>query len=221
MNIFIKFFNWLKSLFLHGFFTVLPITATIVVVNFGYQVVANWIAPLRRFAPYFMQHIPGAEFIIVVTLVLSLGALLKLFILSPLVHYLENLINRIPLIRIIYSSAKILVDFFNVPNPATVRKKVVLIEFPRKGVYNIAFLLDSAENNFAKVLPKEKTEKSNYFKVFMPNSPNPTSGFFFVLPEEDIIPTNITFEEAIKTIVSCGINTPGSLSRLRVDKEES
>ena len=119
------------------------------------------------------------------------------------------------MVRTIYSSSKILVDFFNVPNPTEVKRKVVLIEFPRKNCFNIAFLLEDACNSFEKLIPQEKKKDNlKYYKIFMPNSPNPTSGYFLILPEDEIIHTNLTFEEAIKTVVSCGLITPESLKNI-------
>jgi uncharacterized membrane protein len=146
----------------------------------------------------------------VIGFILIVGALLRFFILGPIVKRFEDIINRLPLVRIVYSAAKILVNFFNVPNPTTAEKTVVLIEFPRKGCYNIAFLLQSAKESFQPLLPKTE-QKHEYFKVFMPNSPNPTSGFFLIVRRDEIIDTNISFEDAIKTIVSCGIHTPEAL----------
>lgn len=208
---FIRFFSLIRSLFLHGLFTLLPLAATVAIVNFSYQLISRWIAPIKNLGPAWAQDMPAAEFLIAFVILLTLGTLLRLVIVKPVIYNFEKLINQIPLIRIVYSSAKILVDFFNVPNPATVKQKVVLIEFPRKGSYNIAFLLDSAANNFQKLLPKQE-QKKKFYKVFMPNSPNPTSGYFFILSEDEIIDTNITFEDAIKTIVSCGINTPQDIT---------
>lgn len=215
----IALFRKLKSLFLHGLFTIFPIAATIVVVHFCYNIVARWIAPLRHVAPPYLRHVPGVELVMVLSAIIFVGALLRIFILGPVVQRFEKIIKKIPLIRIIYSSSKILVDFFNVPNtnPTAAEKKVVLIEFPRKGCYNLAFLLDSAEHTFAPLLPPNE---SGFVKVFMPNSPNPTTGFFFLVPRSEIIDTPITFEEAIKTIVSCGIHTPESLIKLMDDERE-
>jgi len=205
---FATIFNKLKSLFLHGLFTLFPIATTIVIAHLCYNIVARWIAPLRQLAPHYLRHIPGVEFIMVLSAVILVGALLKIFILGPVVHRLERFIKKIPLIRIIYTSSKILVDFFNTPETASSEKKVVLIEFPRKGCYNIAFLLESADDSFGPLLPPDT---HGYVKVFMPNSPNPTSGYFFLVPRNEIIDTPITFEDAITTVVSCGIHTPESL----------
>lgn len=200
----------IKSLFLQGLFTIFPITVTIVILHLAYNLVVNWIRPLRACVPANLQHIPAVELAMVIGFILLVGALLRFFILAPIVHRFEDLINRLPLVRVVYSAAKILVDFFNVPNPTTAEKTVVLIEFPRKGCYNIAFLLQSAEHSFQPLLPKSE-QKQEYFKVFMPNSPNPTSGFFLIVRRDEIIETDISFEDAIKTIVSCGIHTPENL----------
>lgn len=201
----------IKSLFLSGLFTIIPLAATIFFVHFSYTMLAKWLLPLRNIEPMFLQNIPGAEIIVFIIFILLFGALVKLFIITPLIHRIERIIIRIPLLRTIYSSVKTLVEFFNVPSPATVSKQVVLIQYPRKGSYNLAFLLESAENDFKKVIKDDR----KFFKVFMPNSPNPTSGYFFILPEEEIIPTNITFEEAIKAVVSCGLVTPESMQDLK------
>ncbi|MBD3231279.1 DUF502 domain-containing protein [Candidatus Dependentiae bacterium] len=201
----------IKSLFLSGFITIIPLAATLFFVHFTYNTLAKWLMPLKKLEPEFLQKVPGAEIVIFIIFILLIGALVKLFIITPIIHRIEKIIIRIPLLRMVYSSAKTLVEFFNVPNPATASKKVVLIQYPRKGSYNLAFMLESANNDFGKII----NDNRNFFKVFMPNSPNPTSGYFFILPEEEIIPTNITFEEAIKAVVSCGLITPETIKTLK------
>ena len=203
-----------KSLFLNGLFTLLPITATIFFVNFTYNLLAKWLEPLKRVEPIMLQKIPGTEIIIVTIFILLIGAIVRFFVIAPLVHKVEKLIARLPLIRSVYSSAKTLVEFFYLPKPTSVSKKVILMQYPQKGCYHLAFLLDTAENTYRKVVPKfEQDSDKKFYKVFMPNSPNPTSGYFFVLSEDDITYTDITFEEAIKAIVSCGLVTPESLTK--------
>lgn len=205
-----RFIKFLKSIFLHGLFTLIPITATIFIITFVYTFMSRWLDPLRRIEPELLQAIPGSEIILVTLLIFGIGALLKLFLLDPIVHYFERLLYKIPLVRTIYSSAKKLVEFFNVPSHSGMRQ-VVLIEYPKPGYYNIAFLLGPADNNFGKVIKSQE----EYIRVFMPNSPNPSSGYFFVLPKSVAIHTDITFEEAIKTIVSCGLIVPDSLDRIK------
>jgi len=208
-----KFFGSLKTLFLSGLFTIIPIAATVFFIHFAYKLVTRILGPLQRLEPAFLQKIPGSEFVLVMLLIIMLGVIVKIFIARSLIHYFERIVTKIPLVRIVYSSAKIVVDFFKINDSSSSNKKVVLITYPKKGQYHIAFLLEPAADSYEKVItPKYKHyPEEKYYKVFMPNSPNPTSGYFFIMSEDDIIHTDITFEEAIKTLVSCGLTTPESL----------
>jgi len=204
----------LKSFFLSGLLTLLPLIATVFIVTFTYSFIAKWLEPLRRISPPYIQRIPGSEFIIVTLAILLLGFLLRVMFITPVIHWFESLIKKIPIIRSIYQSSKTLVDFFSSVDK-TDRKKVVLIEFPRKGLFNIAFLLESATDNYARIIPEHKKRpNATYYKVFMPNSPTPASGYFFILPDDEITHTDMTFDEAIKAIVSGGLITPESLKHL-------
>ncbi len=206
---------FVRSMFLSGLFTIIPIAATLFFINFLYGIALRTLEPLRKLEPAFLQAIPGSQFVIATIFILVIGAILKVFIVHRIIHYVEGLVTRIPLVRIVYSSAKIMVDFFKIPDTAAVafKRKVVLIPYPKKGQYHLAFLLESAEDTYEKIIPQalKHYEGERYVKVFMPNSPNPTSGYFFIMPADEIVQTNITFEEAIKTLVSCGLITPESL----------
>lgn len=204
--------SWLKSIFLTGLFALLPLTLTTFIVHFCYQLIARWLIPLRHIEPTFWQKIPEpyAEFLFVILIIFIIGILFSYLVIEPIVHYFEHLINKIPFIRSIYSSTKKLVDFFNVARHKDISRQVVLIEYPRPHYYNIAFLLGSASNNFDIPLKEAKKEPvdAKFVRVFMPNAPNPSTGYFLIIPQSAIIPTAITFEDAIKTIVSCGLITP-------------
>lgn len=203
----------IKTLFLSGLFTIIPIAATVFFINFAYSFVRRMIEPIRYMEPRILQHIPGSEVVLITLAIVILGVVLKVVIAKTLVHEAEKIINRVPFVRIIYSSSKILVNFFNMPRSANTQKQVVLIPYPKKGQYHIAFLLESAQDSYEKIIPDsfKAYPGEKFFKVFMPNSPNPTSGYFFIMPESEIIRTNITFEEALKTLVSCGLITPESI----------
>lgn len=220
INFFKRVISTFKTLFFSGFVTIVPFSLTIVTVAFAYNIVARSLAPLKRLAPLVWLNIPGAEFVLAMVFILLIGVILRVFLISALVEYGERLIARIPLVRIIYSSAKILVDFFKMSDASQQNKHVVLIQYPREGNYHLAFLLESASDSYAKIIPDsfKKNADEHFVKVFMPNSPNPTTGYFFILPERDIIYTDITFEEAIKTLVSCGLITPDSLKNLSSKK---
>ena len=212
-----KITHALKALFLNGLFTIIPIAATLFFINFMYHIYSHIVEPLRRIEPAFLQKIPGVEFVFVMLLIFALGAALKGFIAHSIVHYIERVVTRIPLIRIVYSSAKIVVDFFKMPSATpTFKKKVVLIPYPCKGQYHLAFLLESAHDSYEKILPEKAKfyPGERYCKVFMPNSPNVTGGYFFIMTEDEVIHTDITFEEAVKALASCGLVTPDSLKSL-------
>lgn len=209
-----SFFSHLKGLFLGGLFTILPIILTIFILTYTYDFITRWLKPLQHFKPNYLQKIPGFELIIVTLLLLFLGFLLKLVFITPIVHWFEGLIKKIPFIRSVYSSSKTLVNFFNISTPSSKKRQVVMIQFPRKGLFNIGFLLEPATDNFQRLIPEEMQKKEQiYYKVFMPNSPNPTSGYFLILPEDEIIRTEMTFDEAIKAVVSCGLITPKSIKK--------
>lgn len=211
-----KIIHDLKSLFISGLFTIIPIAATVFFVNFIYNFLLRCLEPLYKMEPVILHKIPGSQFFLIIFLIIIIGVFLKIFIAKPMIHYFEHLIDKIPLIRVIYSAAKILVDFFKMPSSTSKPKTVVLIPYPRNGQFHLAFLLESADSTYKKLLPPSHCTDPNekYYKVFMPNSPNPTSGYFFIMPERDIIHTDITFEEAVKTLVSCGLITPESLKKL-------
>lgn len=207
----------LKSVFLSGLFTILPIAFTIFALNATYGIIYRSLGPLRRLLPSVLSTIPGAEFILATLLLIALGILLRLLFIGSVLQVAEDLLIRIPFVRPIYSSAKMVVDFFRLSEKNSASKKVVLIQYPRKDNYHLAFLLDSADGNYDKLIPNDKRNypDEKYLKVFMPHSPNPTSGYFFILPADEVIHTDITFEEAVKTLVSCGLITPDSLTKLQ------
>ncbi len=204
----------LRIVFLSGLFTIIPIAATLFFINFLYTLVSKMLVPLERIEPTWLREIPGSEFVLVVLVILIMGFILKTLLMNRLVHYFEELVNRIPLVRIVYSAAKIVVDFFKVSDSALVaHRRVVLIPYPKKGQYHLAFLLESAKETYEPIIPEKFKHYAgeHYVKVFMPNSPNPTSGYFFIMPEDEIILTDISFEEAVKSLISCGLITPESL----------
>ena len=112
INFLKKIVVFLKSLFLSGLFMILPIAFTVFFVNFAYNFIYRILTPLRALSPAFLRQIPGAEFILATLIILLIGVILKIVIVHSVLHYFEELIARIPLVRIVYSSAKILVNFF-------------------------------------------------------------------------------------------------------------
>lgn len=222
MNMFWRSVNFAKSLFVSGLFTIIPLGLTLFFLNFAYNFTYKLLGPLRSIAPDFLRGIPGMEFVLATLLIISVGALLKFLLIDALVGHFERAITQVPLVRIVYSAAKMLVNFFKMTDSTASSRRVVLIQYPRAGNYHLAFLLESAADSYQKIVPEQWkiTPGEKYAKVFMPNSPNPTTGYFFILPEDEIVYTDITFEEAIKTLVSCGLITPESLKNLPDDHRQ-
>ncbi len=124
-----------------------------------------------------------------------------MFLLRPIIHAIENLFSRIPLIRPVYSGIKKLVDAFSFQDKVSF-SKVVRVEFPRSGIYSLGFLANQVDE---KIAPDAQTK---YFSIFIPTTPNPTSGFLIIVPEEQITIIDISRQEAMAMIISGGIIQP-------------
>jgi len=192
-------------LFLNGLFAILPITVTLGLLNLSTRMILEWLRPLQellvRHLPNLMKAIPYAEVAIVIVALVLLGSLLNLFLMRSVVHTIEELVVRIPLIRPIYSGVKQLVTAFSIQDKMTF-KRVVVVEFPRPGIYSLGFLTSELP---AEIAPDTKQK---FFSVFIPTTPNPTSGFFVMVQESDLRMTTLTRQEAMAMIISGGIIQP-------------
>jgi len=189
------------SLFLSGLLTILPITLTIVIFNISFKLVKGWLAPLQQVHHPLLTAIPHYEIILVILIILAFGAILQIFILRSLIHYVETLIMRIPLVRPIYGGIKQLVHAFSSQDKVTF-KQVVMIEFPIEGIYSVGFLTGEMAHALA------PNQNIKYFNVFVPTTPNPTTGFFVIVPEDKIRVTQLSRQEAMALIISGGIICP-------------
>jgi len=200
-NAFLSFIDSVCSLFLTGLFGILPITLTIAVFTLTLRLLQSWLEPLKRLNIPFLNSIPYSEVILAIAIIFIAGTLYNMFILRPLIHAIERLFARIPLIRPVYSGIKKLVDAFSFQDKASF-SKVVMIEFPRAGIYSVGFLANEIDE---KISP-DKNKK--YFSIFIPTTPNPTSGFLVMLPEDQIQILDITRQEAMAMIISGVIIKP-------------
>jgi uncharacterized membrane protein len=200
-NVFISFIDSVSSLFLTGLFCILPVTLTISVFTISFRVIVNWLEPLRRFDIPFLNAIPYSEVILAIVIIFITGTLYNMFLLRPIIHGIENLFSRIPLIRPVYSGIKKLVHAFSFQDKASFTK-VVRVEFPRPGIYSIGFLANQVDE---KIAPDIHTK---YFSIFIPTTPNPTSGFLIIVPEEQIAILEISRQEAMAMVISGGIIQP-------------
>jgi uncharacterized membrane protein len=196
------FLHRIWTVFLSGLFTILPLTVTIGLFNFSFKLVLNWLAPVQRFIQNTpIGKIPYAEIFLVALIIFCVGVVMKVFVLRSLVHALEDVIFQIPLIRPVYSGIKQLVSAFGTQDKLSF-KHVVVVEFPRTGVYSLGFMTSELPGEIA----PHQNEK--FYNVFIPTTPNPTTGFLVLLPEKDITIINLTRQEAMAMIISGGIIQP-------------
>lgn len=146
-------------------------------------------------------HIPGLGVILTLLVVLSTGALAANFMGRQLLKWGHQLVTRIPVVSSIYTSVKQVSDtLFSGSGQAF--HKAVLIEYPRRDVWAIAFLTGVPGGDAARHL------QGDYVSVYVPTTPNPTSGFFLMLPRTDVIELEMSVDEALKYIVSMGVVAP-------------
>ncbi len=193
--------NFLRSVFLNGLFTILPIILTFGIFAITLRLLQSWLKPISKIQPAFLQCIPYSEIILAIIIIFLIGTILKIFVLRSLIHWIEGLFAKIPLVRPIYMGIKHLVQAFSSQDKITF-KKIVLIEFPRKGLFSIGFLTSELVTE----LSPDKEKK--FFNVFVPTTPNPTSGHFVIIPEDQISVTNLSRQEAMAMIISGGIIQP-------------
>ena len=148
---------------------------------------------------YLPYAIPGIEILISIVLITIVGGLSLSFLGKRILKLIDDLFKRIPFLRTIYSAILQMTESFS--NKDNDKKSVVLIEYPRKGVWAVGFATKENKGEMA-----DKTNQ-RLINVFVPTTPNPTSGFLLMFPIDDVIYLNMTFEEASKFIVSAGTSS--------------
>jgi uncharacterized membrane protein len=192
----------LRNYFFTGVIVLIPIGFTLYLskflINFSTKLVPSGLNP-NTYLPY---SIPGIEIFLTIIFITIVGGLSLSFIGKKFLQFIDELFKRIPILRTIYSAIGQMTDSFR--NQEGNKKSVVLIEYPRKGSWAVGF---ATKENIGEI--KSKTNK-NLVNVFVPTTPNPTSGFLLMIPKEDLIYLDMSFEEASKFIVSAGTSTPQS-----------
>ena len=193
-------FARIRNYFIAGVVVLIPIGITvyltILIVSISSKILPKEINP-NHYLPY---NIPGLEIIISIFLITLIGWLSLSFIGKKLLSIFNNILKRIPILRTIYSAIGQMTETFAKTDKQ--RKNVVLVEYPRKGSWAVGF---ATKDNFGEISDKTKKKLVN---VFIPTTPNPTSGFLLMFPKEEVIYLDLTFEEASKFIVSAGTSNP-------------
>ena len=203
----------IRNVFLTGFLVTLPIALTIFILNFLFQSLdslsptfTHWLILLGTPLPE-GYRIPFLGVVMTFLIVLLVGALTTNIFGKKMLHLWERIIEKIPFVRRIYKGTKQIVSSFATADTKSFRK-VVLIEFPRKGIHAIGFITGETRGEL-KLLTSER-----HLNIFVPTTPNPTSGFLIFADPEEVTELDMTIEEGIKYVVSGGIITPGQAQKL-------
>jgi len=149
-------------------------------------------------------HIPGMGFVFLVLFIIAVGLVGTNFIGKKIVAMGEKLLHKIPVVRVIYTSIKKVVDTVSLTETPSFQK-MVLITYPREPLKTLGIVCCDT--------PKGITEGEKMLNVFVPTSPNPTTGFLFMLPEKDTQPLKMSVEEGLKMIISFGMTNPESFQK--------
>jgi len=189
----------LRNYFITGVVVLIPIGFTLYLSKILIGVSSNLIPENINPNNYLPYAIPGIEILISIVLITIVGGLSLSFLGKRILKLIDDLFKRIPFLRTIYSAILQMTESFS--NKDNDKKSVVLIEYPRKGVWAVGFATKENKGEMA-----DKTNQ-RLINVFVPTTPNPTSGFLLMFPIDDVIYLNMTFEEASKFIVSAGTSS--------------
>jgi len=192
----------LRNYFITGVVVLIPIGFTLYLSKILIGISSNLIPKNLNPNHYLPFDIPGVEILISILLITIVGGLSLSFFGRRILKLIDDLFKRIPFLRTVYSAIVQMTETFSKKDDD--KKSVVLIEYPRKGVWAVGF---ATKENTGEMV--EKTNKK-LINVFVPTTPNPTSGFLLMFPIEDVIYLNMTFEEASKFIVSAGTSNKQS-----------
>ena len=201
-----SFFGRIKNYFFTGVIVAAPVAIT---VYMSYHLVV-WINAVTKrlipqqwrigdFVPY---AVPGLGLLLLLLVLLFIGMLTTGYIGKFFVRLWEKIIRKMPIVSSFYSLLKQIFETF-LSQKSRSFNEVVMVEYPRKGLWSIAFV---SNNNTGGEIARKSEQKM--LSIFVPTTPNPTSGFLIFVPENDVIKLNMSVEDGIKYVISCGIVTP-------------
>ena len=186
----------LRNYFFTGIVVLIPIGITLYVTIFLIKVSSNLIPKEINPNNYLPFSVPGLEIIVSIILITIIGGLSLSFLGKKFLQFINDLFRRIPILRTIYSAIGQMTESFTKSNNS--QKSVVLLEYPRTGIWAVGFATRENKGIIEKKIGKELVN------IFVPTTPNPTSGFLLMVPKKDLIYLDISFEQASKFIVSAG-----------------
>jgi uncharacterized membrane protein len=190
----------LKTIFTTGLLTILPLAVTIYVFYLVFNFLDNLVGDMIK--ALFNYRVPGIGFAAGILLIMLIGFIASNIIGSRLINFSDSIMQRLPLAKGIYSSSKQIIDAFTLQGKNAFQK-VVLIEYPRKGLFVLGFVTG---NSRGEIQSKTHEETLN---IFIPTTPNPTSGMLILAPRHEVIELARTVDQGMKVIISGGLYSPG------------
>ncbi|MEW6681688.1 MAG: DUF502 domain-containing protein [Nitrospirota bacterium] len=191
----------IKRYFVTGLLVVTPLWGTYLILKALFVslegVLGNLLASHTPF------YIPGLGIVVLAALLLLVGMLATNIFGRKLVEVWESVLKQVPVVKTVYQVLKAVVDTFSIHNREQF-SRVVLVEFPRKGQYSIAFVTGITKGEIQQITA------DRLVNVYVPTTPNPTSGYFLFVPEKEIVPLSMSVEDAMKMLVSGGMYTPSA-----------
>ncbi|MGF1474483.1 MAG: DUF502 domain-containing protein [Geminicoccaceae bacterium] len=195
----------LRNYFLAGVIVVAPVSITIFLV---WQVIQVVDRTVERFLPaaynpetYLPFSLPGLGILVMLGLITLVGMLTAGFVGRAIMRFGESIVDRMPVVRSLYSTLKQIFETVFAQSSRSFRE-VVLVEYPRRGIWAIAFLTGDSTGEI------QRRTRRPMVNVFLPTTPNPTSGFLLFVPRDEVVHLDMTVEEGIKMVISSGIVTP-------------
>ena len=180
-----------KKVFLTGIFAIAPLAMTYWILKITFEFLDNVTSPFLRKVDI---DIPGLGLLLTLALVYALGLFVTNVLGKKLFSWGERILTNIPIVKSIYSNIKQITQTFSGTSSRNFQS-VIYLEYPRKRLWTLAFVTGSSIND----------HKDEFFHLFIPTTPNPTSGFFIMVPQKDTIPAEMNVEEALKAVISGGM----------------
>mgnify|MGYP006089893163 CR=1 FL=1 len=186
----------LRNYFITGAIVLIPIGITIYLTLFVIKISSGFLPETINPNNYLPFNIPGIEILITIILITLIGSLSLSFLGKKFLEIFNNILKKIPVLRTIYSAVGQLTETFTQSDSE--KKSVVVFEYPRKGLWVVGFATKENKGEISKKINEELVN------IFVPTTPNPTSGFLLMVPKKDLTYLEMTFEEASRFIVSAG-----------------
>lgn len=200
----------IRRYFISGLLVWLPIWVTILVIKFVVDILENTISALPvQYQPeaLFGRHIPGVGVVITLLVIFLTGVIVANFLGRKVVAVWDAMIGRIPLVRSVYSGTKQVMQTLFSSDGQSFRK-VFLVEYPRAGVWTVAFQTGDATKDI-----HDLTKQKQMLSLYVPTTPNPTSGFLLMVPRENAIELDMSVENALKFVISLGVIQPAPVKK--------